>query len=53
MLVRIIGIADQTVNVDKADYLAAKREKRLHEFMQPYIDSLMSEVTFGPAEDFD
>lgn len=52
MKVRIIGIADQTVEVNKADYWAAKRDKRLHEFMQPYIDVLVSEVTYFPLEEF-
>lgn len=53
MKIRIIGIADRTVNVNKKDYLSAREEKRLHEFMDPYIKSMEFEVTYAPAEDFD
>lgn len=52
MLVRIIGIADQVMDVNKADYLKAKEERRLHEFMKPYVDRLEFEVVYAPAKAF-
>jgi hypothetical protein len=52
MRIRIIGIADTTISVDPDAYSKAKEEKRLHEFMDPYVKRLEFEVTYAPAEDF-
>lgn len=52
MKVRIIGIADSTINVDKEAYFKAKEDKRLHDFMDPYIKRLEMQVTYGAAEEF-
>lgn len=53
MKVRITGIADQTINVSRIEYMRAKEEKRLYDFMEPYIKKLEFEVTYAPAEDSD
>lgn len=52
MKIRIIGIADRTVDIDTGDYLRAKEEKRLHEFMDPYVRETPFDVTYAPEEDF-
>lgn len=53
MKIRIIGIADTIVTVDREAYFKAKEEKRLHEYMDPFIKETPFEVTYAPAEDFD
>lgn len=53
MQIRIIGIADHTVNIDPDEYMKAKMAGRLHEFMDPYIKSMPFEVTYAPAEAFE
>jgi len=50
MKIRIIGISDHTVTVRKNEYLKAKKEQRLHEFMDPYIKNMPIAVTYSPTD---
>lgn len=52
MKIRVMGLIDQIIDVDKYEYIRAVDNREVDKYLEPYLDSLDVELVYGPAEDF-
>lgn len=53
MKIRIMGMLDTVIDVDKDTFEKAVASGNLSNFMEPYMDKLVLDVTYGKEDEFD